>query len=75
MYIHVPNAMLSEVVYGPDVSGRARYAGLAAPRSPMLTQKAAAPLGGRPSRALALYSGSLWGRPNLGHVSGNGTGG
>jgi heme exporter protein C len=64
MYIHVPNAVLSETVYGVMFLAAL---GTLVWRHPLadVTQKAAAPLGAA-FTALALYSGSLWGRPTWG---------
>ena len=64
MYIHVPNAILSEGVYGVMFLAAL---GTLVWRHPLadVTQRAAAPLGAA-FTALALYSGSLWGRPTWG---------
>jgi len=64
MYIHVPNAWLSQFVYGVmPVSA----VGTLVWRHPMadVSMKAAAPLGAA-FTAMALFSGSLWGRPTWG---------
>ena len=64
MYIHVPNAWLSQLVYG--VMTVAALGSLIW-RHPLadVANKAAAPLGAV-FTALALYTGSLWGRPTWG---------
>lgn len=64
MYVHVPNAWLSQMVYG--VMAIAAL-GTLVWRHPLadVAAKAAAPLGAT-FTALALYSGSLWGRPTWG---------
>ena len=64
MYIHVPNAILSEAVYGVMFLAAL---GTLVWRHPLadVTAKAAAPLGAA-FTAMALYSGSLWGRPTWG---------
>jgi heme exporter protein C len=64
MYVHVPNAWLSQMVYG--VMAVAAL-GTLVWRHPLadVAAKAAAPLGAT-FTALALYSGSLWGRPTWG---------
>jgi len=64
MYIHVPNAWLSQFVYGVMFVAAL---GTLVWRHPLadVAQKAAAPLGAA-FTALALYSGSLWGRPTWG---------
>ena len=64
MYIHVPNAILSELVYGVMFLAAL---GTLIWRHPLadVTAKAAAPLGAA-FTAMALYSGSLWGRPTWG---------
>jgi heme exporter protein C len=64
MYVHVPNAWLSQMVYG--VMAIAAL-GTLVWRHPLadVAAKAAAPLGAT-FTALALYTGSLWGRPTWG---------
>ena len=64
MYVHVPNAWLSQMVYG--VMAIAAL-GTLVWRHPLadVAAKAAAPLGAV-FTALALYTGSLWGRPTWG---------
>jgi len=64
MYVHVPNAWLSQMVYG--VMAVAAL-GTLVWRHPLadVAAKAAAPLGAT-FTALALYSGALWGRPTWG---------
>lgn len=64
MYVHVPNAILSETVYGLMFVAAL---GTLIWRHPLadVTAKAAAPLGAI-FTAIALYSGSLWGRPTWG---------
>ena len=64
LYIHVPNAWLSQFVYG--VMAVAAL-GTLVWRHPLadVAQKAAAPLGAA-FTALALYTGSIWGRPAWG---------
>ncbi|HVW92588.1 MAG TPA: heme ABC transporter permease [Devosia sp.] len=64
MYIHVPNAWLSQFVYG--VMAVASI-GTLVWRHPLadVTAKSAAPLGAV-FTGLALFSGSLWGRPTWG---------
>jgi heme exporter protein C len=64
LYIHVPNAWLSQFVYG--VMAVAAL-GTLVWRHPLadVTQKAAAPLGAG-FTALALYTGAIWGRPAWG---------
>jgi heme exporter protein C len=64
LYIHVPNAWLSQFVYG--VMAVAAL-GTLVWRHPLadVANKAAAPLGAV-FTALALYTGSLWGRPAWG---------
>jgi heme exporter protein C len=64
LYIHVPNAWLSQFVYG--VMAVAAL-GTLVWRHPLadVTQKAAAPLGAA-FTALALYTGAIWGRPAWG---------
>ncbi len=64
MYIHVPNAWLSQFVYGVMFVASL---GTLVWRHPLadVSAKAAAPLGAV-FTALALYSGSLWGRPTWG---------
>ena len=64
MYVHVPNAWLSQLVYG--VMALAAL-GTLVWRHPLadVSAKAAAPLGAM-FTALALYSGALWGRPTWG---------
>ena len=64
MYIHVPNAWLSQFVYGVMFVAAL---GTLVWRHPLadVAQKAAAPLGAV-FTALALFSGALWGRPTWG---------
>jgi heme exporter protein C len=64
MYLHVPNAILSETVYGVMFLAAL---GTLVWRHPLadVTAKAAAPLGAV-FTGMALYSGSLWGRPTWG---------
>jgi heme exporter protein C len=64
MYIHVPNAWLSQFVYATMA---ASALGTLVWRHPMadVSMKAAAPLGAT-FTALALFTGSLWGRPTWG---------
>lgn len=64
MYVHVPNAWLSQLVYG--VMSVAAL-GTLIWRHPLadVAAKAAAPLGAT-FTSLALYTGSLWGRPTWG---------
>ncbi|MDB5506985.1 MAG: heme transporter permease [Devosia sp.] len=64
MYVHVPNAWLSQAVYGLMAVSAL---GTLVWRHPMadVSMKAAAPLGAV-FTALALYTGSLWGRPTWG---------
>ena len=64
MYVHVPNAWLSQLVYGVMF---AAALGSLVWRHPLadVANKAAAPLGAA-FTALALYTGSLWGRPTWG---------
>jgi heme exporter protein C len=64
IYVHVPNAWLSQFVYG--VMAVAAL-GTLVWRHPLadVAQKAAAPLGAT-FTALALYTGSIWGRPAWG---------
>jgi heme exporter protein C len=64
MYIHVPNAWLSEFIYG--IMAIASL-GTLVWRHPLadVAAKSAAPLGAV-FTALALFSGSLWGRPTWG---------
>ena len=64
MYVHVPNAWLSQLVYG--VMAVAAL-GTLVWRHPLadVSAKAAAPLGAT-FTALALFTGSLWGRPTWG---------
>jgi len=64
MYIHVPNAWLSQFVYGVMFVASL---GTLVWRHPLadVAAKAAAPLGAA-FTALALFSGSLWGRPTWG---------
>jgi heme exporter protein C len=64
LYIHVPNAWLSQFVYG--VMAVAAL-GTLVWRHPLadVAQKAAAPLGAT-FTALALYTGAIWGRPAWG---------
>ena len=64
LYIHVPNAWLSQFVY---VAMAIAAFGTLVWRHPLadVTAKAAAPLGAT-FTALALFTGSLWGRPTWG---------
>lgn len=64
MYVHVPNAWLSQFVYGVMF---AAALGSLVWRHPLadVANKAAAPLGAA-FTALALYTGALWGRPTWG---------
>jgi len=64
MYVHVPNAWLSQFVYGVMFVASL---GTLVWRHPLadVAAKAAAPLGAV-FTAIALYSGSLWGRPTWG---------
>lgn len=64
MYVHVPNAWLSQFVY---VMMAISAVGTLVWRHPMadVAMKAAAPLGAT-FTALALFTGSLWGRPTWG---------
>jgi len=64
MYIHVPNAWLSQFVYATMT---AAALGTLVWRHPLadVAGKAAAPLGAA-FTALALYTGALWGRPTWG---------
>jgi heme exporter protein C len=64
MYVHVPNAWLSQLVYGVMAVSAL---GTLVWRHPLadVVNKAAAPLGAT-FTALALYTGSLWGRPTWG---------
>ena len=64
MYVHVPNAWLSQMVYG--VMAVASL-GTLVWRHPLadVAAKTAAPLGAT-FTALALYTGALWGRPTWG---------
>lgn len=64
LYIHVPNAWLSQFVYGVMVVASL---GTLVWRHPLadVAAKSAAPLGAT-FTALALYTGSLWGRPAWG---------
>ena len=64
MYIHVPNAILSELVYGVMFLAAL---GTLIWRHPLadVAARAAAPLGAV-FTAMALYSGALWGRPTWG---------
>jgi heme exporter protein C len=64
MYIHVPNAWLSQFVYGLMTVAAL---GTLVWRHPLadVANKAAAPLGAV-FTALALYTGALWGRPTWG---------
>jgi heme exporter protein C len=64
LYVHVPNAWLSQFVYG--VMAVAAF-GTLIWRHPLadVANKAAAPLGAV-FTALALFTGSLWGRPTWG---------
>lgn len=64
MYIHVPNAWLSQFVY---VAMAVSAIGSLVWRHPLadVSMKAAAPLGAA-FTAMALFTGSLWGRPTWG---------
>ena len=64
MYVHVPNAWLSQFVY---VTMSMSAVGTLVWRHPMadVSMKAAAPLGAM-FTALALFTGALWGRPTWG---------
>jgi heme exporter protein C len=64
LYIHVPNAWLSQFVYGVMA---AASLGTLVWRHPLadVAAKSAAPLGAA-FTAMALYTGSLWGRPTWG---------
>jgi heme exporter protein C len=64
MYVHVPNAWLSQLVYGVMFVAAL---GTLIWRHPLadVAQKAAAPLGAT-FTVLALFTGSLWGRPTWG---------
>ena len=64
MYVHVPNAWLSQFVYGVMAVSAL---GTLVWRHPMadVSMKAAAPLGAL-FTALALFTGALWGRPTWG---------
>lgn len=64
MYVHVPNAWLSQFVYGVMFCAAL---GTLVWRHPLadVANKAAAPLGAV-FTALALYTGALWGRPTWG---------
>jgi heme exporter protein C len=64
MYVHVPTAWLSQFVYGTMA---ASALGTLVWRHPMadVSMKAAAPLGAA-FTAMALFTGSLWGRPTWG---------
>ena len=64
MYVHVPNAWLSQFVY---VTMAVSALGTLVWRHPMadVSMKAAAPLGAL-FTAVALYTGALWGRPTWG---------
>jgi heme exporter protein C len=64
MYVHVPNAWLSQMVYGVMAVSAL---GTLVWRHPLsdVVNKAAAPLGAA-FTALALYTGALWGRPTWG---------
>ena len=64
MYIHVPNAWLSQMVYGLMAVSAV---GSLVWRHPLadVAMKSAAPLGAA-FTALALFTGSLWGRPTWG---------
>jgi len=64
MYVHVPNAWLSQFVYAIMAVSAV---GTLVWRHPMadVSMKAAAPLGAA-FTAMALFSGSLWGRPTWG---------
>ncbi|MDB5472718.1 MAG: heme transporter permease [Devosia sp.] len=64
MYVHVPNAWLSQFVYGVMALSAL---GTLVWRHPMadVSMKAAAPLGAL-FTALALFTGALWGRPTWG---------
>ncbi len=64
MYVHVPNAWLSQMVYGVMVVASL---GTLIWRHPLadVAAKSAAPLGAT-FTALALYTGALWGQPTWG---------
>lgn len=64
MYVHVPTGMLCQVVYGLMFCSAI---GTLVWRHPMadVSQKAAAPIGAA-FTALALFTGSMWGRPTWG---------
>lgn len=64
MYVHVPNAWLSQFVY---VTMAMSAVGTLVWRHPMadVSMKAAAPLGAM-FTAMALFTGALWGRPTWG---------
>ena len=64
MYVHVPNAWLSQFVYGVMAISAI---GSLVWRHPLadVSMKAAAPLGAA-FTAMALFTGSLWGRPTWG---------
>jgi heme exporter protein C len=64
MYVHVPNAWLSQFVYGLMALSAI---GTLVWRHPMadVSMKAAAPLGAA-FTAIALFTGALWGRPTWG---------
>ena len=64
MYVHVPNAWLSQFVYAMMAVSAI---GTLVWRHPLadVSMKAAAPLGGA-FTAMALFTGSLWGRPTWG---------
>lgn len=64
MYVHVPNAWLSQLTYGVMAVGAI---GSLVWRHPMadVSMKAAAPLGAA-FTAMALFTGALWGRPTWG---------
>ncbi|VAW20747.1 Cytochrome c-type biogenesis protein CcmC, putative heme lyase for CcmE [hydrothermal vent metagenome] len=64
MYVHVPNAWLSQLVYGVMTIAAL---GTLVWRHPMadVSMKAAAPLGAA-FTGVALFTGSLWGRPTWG---------
>ena len=64
MYVHVPNAWLSQMVYGVMAVSALGTLVWLHPLSDVVN-KAAAPLGAV-FTALALYTGALWGRPTWG---------
>ena len=66
MYVHVPTAWLSQFVYGAMAVSAL---GTLVWRHPMadVSMKAAAPLGAA-FTAMALFTGSMWGRPTWGTV-------